>query len=117
VAFDDFGREFVFRQPANEDELAAIMSADSEEVFACYRFDGLDHWTVSSLNAWSEDAHVIDGWIEHVLARETEDEILEGVRAYRDHLASSEFHTYMGGLYDLLSAKKGPATSVPRRQS
>jgi hypothetical protein len=108
IAYDDFGREFVFRQPANESELAAIMSADSEEVFACYRFDGLDRWTVAALNAWQETSDIVLGWIRHLLATERDREILDGLRDYERYLTSEAFGTYIGSLKNHLASGDAP---------
>jgi len=68
VAYGHWYREFVFRQPRDTDELGAVMSADSEEVFACYRFEGLEWWTSRSVGAWHEDVEVVLGYARHALA-------------------------------------------------
>ncbi len=81
IAYDNYGREFVFRQPADESELAAIMSADSEEVFACYRFDGLERWTLSALDAWQGTSDIVLGWLRYLLGIKKESEIRDGLRA------------------------------------
>lgn len=103
IAYDPLGREFVYRQPLNEAGLAAIMSADSEEVFACYRFDGLERWTRQSLDAWLDRRDVIVGWLEHCLATEREGEIADSLRACHDYLVGDEFRTYVAALRELLS--------------
>lgn len=102
IAYDPFGREFVYRQPHDESHLAAIMSADSEEVFACYRFDGLERWTRPSLDAWFERHDVIVGWLHHCLATEDEGEIADSLRASHDYLVGDEFPTYVAAFRELL---------------
>ena len=87
-----------FRQPTNEGELAAIMSADSEEVFACYRFDGLSRWTPSALRAWVEDMDVVVGYLRDTLSADPEPEIAEGLRAYESYLSGSDFKAYLAGI-------------------
>lgn len=96
VAYDHCGREFVFRQPANEVELGAIMSAESEEVFACYRFDGLSRWTSRSVGAWIQDMEVVLGYVRHVLMTDADAEIVDGLAQYEAYLTSSEFSEYIG---------------------
>jgi hypothetical protein len=75
IAYDHDYREFVYRQPNTEAELAAIMSADSEEVFACYRFDGLSRWTHPAFGAWLEDLDVVLGYVRHTLDADPEPEL------------------------------------------
>lgn len=96
VAYDHYYREFVFRQPANEVELGAIMSAESEEVFACYRFDGLSRWTSRSVRAWIEDMEVVLGYVRHVLSTDANAEIVDGLMQYQAYLTSSGFRDYIG---------------------
>lgn len=95
VTYDHRYREFVFRQPRDEEELAAIMSADSEEVFGCYRFDGLNRWTSLSVAAWAEDKEVIVGYLRHILATGGNSEILDCLGQYEAYLSSAEFDTYL----------------------
>lgn len=106
VAYDDYGREFVFRQPANAAELAAIMSADSEEVFACYRFDGLERWTRLGVDAWLEDLNVVQGWIQFVESSCEESEIAHPLTRYAEYLDSDAFRTYVTALKALLSGAR-----------
>jgi len=98
IAYDHNFREFVFRQPRTEGELAAIMSADSEEVFSCYRFDGLARWTHASLGSWLEDMNVVVGYVHHTLSRDLDPEILCGLRQYEAYLTSPEFKSYLAEL-------------------
>lgn len=95
IAYDHYYREFVYRQPRNDAELAAIMSADSEEVFACYRFDGLTRWTHAAFGAWVEDMDVVVGYTRDTLARDPEPEIAESLREYETYLMSPDFKTYL----------------------
>lgn len=116
IAYDEMGREFVFRQPTGDDELAAIMSADSEEVFACYRFDGLERWTRPTLDAWFCDRAVITGWLSHRLASETEAEIVEGLKACHAYWTSDEFREYLADFDSLVRAKPEAVRPYTRRR-
>lgn len=95
VGYDHYFREFVFRQPRDASELAALMSADSEEVFACYRFDGLDRWTSRSVAAWHEDLGVIRGYVVHAIETSKHAEAVNSLRQYRDYISSPEFGEYI----------------------
>jgi hypothetical protein len=113
IAYDHDYREFVYRQPNNEAELAAIMSADSEEVFACYRFDGLSRWTHPAFGAWVEDLEVVVGYIRHTLGAAPEPEIAEGLQAYESYLMSSDFKAYLGAFGEYLNERRRPDTGGP----
>ena len=115
IAYDEFGREFVYRQPTNEAELAGVMSADSEEVFACYRFDGLERWTVGAFDAWLQDRSVITGWMEHCLTSEQDGEIRAGLKAALAYQTSDEFRDYLAAFDALLRERGGPAEVPVRR--
>jgi hypothetical protein len=95
VAYDHCHREFVFRQPRDERELAAVMSADSEEVYSCYRYDGLARWTPAAFDAWVQDMEVIVGYLRDALAKDLEPEQAQGLRLYDDYLSSADFRTYL----------------------
>lgn len=105
VVYDHYYREFVYRQPTNEGELAAIMSADSEEVFACYRFDGLSRWTHAAFGAWVEDMDVVVGYVRDTLSADPEPEIAESLGAYVSYLTSPDFKAYLGAFGDYLHGR------------
>lgn len=114
VAYDHYGREFVFRQPRNEGELAAVMSADSDEVMACYRFDGLSRWTSRSVIAWMEDMDVVLGYVRQVLSTEVDADILDGLRQYEEYLTGSDVRDDLGELREVLDDQE-PAPVAMRR--
>lgn len=103
IAYDTYYREYVFRQPRDEHELVAVMSAASEEVFSCYRFDGLQRWTVELLEAWWVGTDILEGWLENALSQNPEPELADGLRAYLDYLRSKEFESYMSDLKSYLA--------------
>lgn len=84
VSYDHHYREFVYRQPTNESELAAVMSADSEEVFSCYRFDGLSRWTHDAMRAWMEDMDVVLGYVRDTLSADPDPEDRRRSTSVRD---------------------------------
>lgn len=116
VAYDDGHREFVFRQPREAAELGAVMSADSEEVFACYRFDGLERWTSQSVDAWHADLDVVLGYARHALLHIGDaPDLRASLTNYVSYLVSAEFQQYMGALRSHLAAI-GRAGSVTLRR-
>lgn len=116
VAYDDYYREFICRQPRDAAELGAVMSADSEEVFACYRFDGLERWTSRSVAAWQEDSTVFVGYARHVLAENSEDpELQTCLGGYVAYLESDEFGQYIGARRSHLEAVGRAGSATTRR--
>lgn len=116
VAYDHWYREFVFRQPRDAAELGAVMSADSEEMFACYRFDGLERWTSRSVAAWHEDVEVVLGYARHALAETAEDlELQQCLGSYVSYLESEEFGQYIGALRTHLEDVGRSGTATLRR--
>lgn len=116
VAYDCSYREFVFRQPRDVAELGALMSADSEEVFACYRFDGLERWTARSVAAWHADVDVVLGYAHHARAAASGDpELQECLSAYLSHLESDEFRHYLAALRAHLEASGRSGDPTRRR--
>lgn len=115
IAYDDLGREFVYRQPANEPKFAGIMSADSEEVFSCYRFDGLERWTVPAVEARQDDHSLTLGWLKHCLANEndhldrTSHLIRDRLQAAHRYLTGDQFHIYLKTLKKFLRDRDGDA--------
>lgn len=115
VSYDHVHREFVFRQPRDAAELGAVMSADSEEVFACYRFDGLEWWTSRSVAAWHEDIDVVIGYARHAFGETEDSELRQCLIAYASYLESDEFRHYIGALRAHLDALGRTGTATIRR--
>ena len=117
VGYDHDYREFVFHQPRDASELAALMSADSEEIFACYRFDGLARWTSRSVAAWHEDLEVIRGYAQHVIETWPDAEAVSSLRQYRDYISSPEFGRYIHELRTHLEGLGRTGRATERRRS
>jgi hypothetical protein len=116
IAYDNLGREFVYRQPRDEGELVGIMSADSEEVFSCYRFDGLERWTIPAVDAWFDTTReLLVGWVRYQLSAETESAILDGLIEAHDYLISDPFRDYVVGFRELLSRRTEAVDETLRR--
>jgi hypothetical protein len=52
VLLDRDGQEFLFKQPADADELRDVLSAALCECFCGYGADGDDHWTLPLIRDW-----------------------------------------------------------------
>lgn len=57
ILVDDNGQEFIFRQPANMQELLEVVNAGLVEVFSSYSCDGNNHWTYSLCKEWWYTRH------------------------------------------------------------
>lgn len=52
VALDEYGCEFVFRQPQNYPQLLRLLDAAAVETLASYSANGNEHWTYSACKDW-----------------------------------------------------------------
>jgi hypothetical protein len=105
IAYDEFGAEFVFRQPRTKAELAQVMRAASADPFEAYRFDGFAQWTYASASAWFNETHVITGWLERMLAVTHPREIRDGAVAALDYLGSADLDAYRSALLTQLDSR------------
>ena len=112
IALDETGREIVFRQPANAQELTGIMSAESQEVFSCYRFDGLDRWTQASWNAWFDSHEVLVGWLKNALSKTDGSYAGVGLDEYEAYLAGEEFRSYAAEISEYLRHREVESLGV-----
>ncbi|MFC8720888.1 ferredoxin [Kitasatospora sp. NPDC057198] len=67
IAYDDdfgggFGTEFVYRQPMDEAETEAVVSAACLELYSGYGWDGDEHWTPATVREWWRDRSRVRGW-------------------------------------------------------
>jgi hypothetical protein len=62
VLYDDNGMEFVWRQPASPDEVAAVLDAAFQDPFGGYNWDGHDHWTPELVMQWWDERERIETW-------------------------------------------------------
>ena len=73
VCYDDdlgggCGTEFIYRQPVDEHETAAVLGACRMELYAGYNRDGDDHWTVASVRDWWRDRGRVREWAVAIAA-------------------------------------------------
>ncbi|MBO9728687.1 MAG: hypothetical protein J7623_08625 [Chitinophaga sp.] len=52
VLYDNDGREYVYRQPANYTELLGVLTAAGIDPFDGYAGNGNDHWTYDACKTW-----------------------------------------------------------------
>ncbi|MEU3563802.1 ferredoxin [Kitasatospora sp. NPDC006786] len=67
IAYDDdfgggFGTEFVYRQPMDEAETEAVVSAACLELYSGYGWDGDEHWTPATVRAWWRERSRVREW-------------------------------------------------------
>ncbi|MFG3039338.1 ferredoxin [Streptomyces sp. NPDC048330] len=73
IAYDDdlggsFGFEFVYRQPVDEDETAALIHGSQLELCRGYNWDGDDHWTTESVRDWWRERARVQEWAAAIAA-------------------------------------------------
>src|ERR1043165_340774 len=64
VLYDDLGREFIFRQPRDDQELIDVICAGMVDPFQAYGFDGHRRWTISLIRQWWKERQRLVEWIE-----------------------------------------------------
>ncbi|WBA41742.1 hypothetical protein [Hymenobacter canadensis] len=52
VALDEYGCEFVFRQPLDYPQFLRVLDAAAVEVFDSYSANGNEHWTCTACKGW-----------------------------------------------------------------
>jgi hypothetical protein len=63
VLLDSDGREFIFLQPRNPEEVKAVLLAARAEAFSGYGADGNDHWDLPLLREWWRDRQAVLEWV------------------------------------------------------
>ncbi|MFI9550515.1 ferredoxin [Nonomuraea endophytica] len=59
---DEFGQEFVYRQPKSPAELQNLLDAAEAEAFSGYACDGDEHWTSETVRTWWADRARLRNW-------------------------------------------------------
>ncbi len=71
ILIDEWGCEFVWRQPRTVDELRAVLDAACQDPFAGYAADGDDHWTPDLVIQWWDERERVIRWLtSEVVAKE-----------------------------------------------
>jgi hypothetical protein len=60
---DSACEEFIFCQPRDAAELAAVVAAAENEVYAGYACDGDQHWTPALVRGWWAESAAVSEWI------------------------------------------------------
>jgi hypothetical protein len=121
---DSACEEFIFRQPRDEAELAAVVAAAAVEVYAGYACDGDQHWTPALVREWWAERAAVSGWIRD---RERDEQYLhgwdpageemleDGIRAFAAHLEGPLEGDLQRYLFRLeTGADATPADRLPR---
>ncbi|MER5487701.1 ferredoxin [Streptomyces sp. NPDC002812] len=89
---DDWGAEFVYRQPRNPEETLAVLGAAAQDPMVGYARDGDGHWTPELVRGWWGDRARVREWAAaldrkwSVSSRSGEREAAGGARAYVAHI-------------------------------
>lgn len=115
---DDFGAEFVYRQPRDPAEVRAVMGAAAQDPYVGYACDGDAHWTPELVRDWWRDRARVREWAValdrkwSVSPREDEREATAGARDYVGHIdgdLSARLRGYLFLLQEGRSAAPGEA--------
>lgn len=85
VLYDEFGQEFIWRQPRNSDEVRAVLDAAYQDPFRGYAWDGDDHWTAAAVGEWWANRERVLKWINDRLQAQ-DHPLTTTVRAFREYI-------------------------------
>ncbi len=105
VACDEWGREFLFRQPRSASELRAVWDAASNEPFFAYGFDGMTHLQVSDVDWWFDQRHVVEGYLRDCMNRQPTSDLVSVWTRCLHYLSSVELQQYRRQLMEYLAAR------------
>lgn len=122
ISYDDgiseeFGWEFVYRQPVNEAETSAVLEAARMELYSSYAWDGDDHWTPEAVRDWWRGRGEIREWavgLEHVWAANVNPRYHghyhDGAHGLREFVAFIDdgLERYLRGYLFWLSERRAP---------
>ncbi|MEU2393648.1 ferredoxin [Streptomyces sp. NPDC007369] len=118
---DEYGQEFVYRQPRTQQETYDLLCAAECDPFAGYGADGDAHWTPELVRDWWRERGRVREWaarIERtwsVSTNEWEREAAGGARAYLAHI-DGDLADYLRGYLFWLAERRpaGPDEALPR---
>jgi hypothetical protein len=111
---DEYGQEFVFRQPRTPTEVHHVLAAAWADPFRGYAYDGDQHWTSDAVRIWWRDRARLQEWIAHLTtawsgsARSDEQEAATGLRALATYLDGG-LETHLRGYCFWLEERRRPA--------
>ncbi|MEV6951357.1 hypothetical protein [Streptomyces sp. NPDC051183] len=97
---DEWGEEFVYRQPRDAHETLAVLGAAAQDPMVGYACDGDDHWTPELVRAWWRDRGRVREWavaLDRTWSASAEAQEREAAAGARDYVAHID-----GGLEDHL---------------
>jgi hypothetical protein len=101
---DDYGQEFVYRQPRTATQVHQVLFAAWNDPFCGYACDGDERWSVETVRAWWRERRRLQEWIDQVItkwtssARADEREAVVGLHdfaAYLDGALSLHLRGYL----------------------
>lgn len=78
---DDHGREFIYRQPQNPEEVRRVLDAAIDDPWEGYAADGDDYWTPTSVREWWADRGRLREWAIKLADKWSISEVQEEVEA------------------------------------
>ncbi|MFE2550029.1 ferredoxin [Streptomyces sp. NPDC059355] len=117
---DEYGQEFVYRQPRTPEETYRVMAAAWQDLMAGFQRDGDEHWTPELVREWWRDRGRVREWAVgldrewSVSERAEEREAAGGARAYVAHIDGDLGDRLRGYLFWLQEARPArPGEGLP----
>uniref|UniRef100_A0AAU2JNC7 Ferredoxin n=1 Tax=Streptomyces sp. NBC_00049 TaxID=2903617 RepID=A0AAU2JNC7_9ACTN len=111
---DEWGAEFVYRQPRDAEETLAVLGAAAQDPMGGHACDGDDRWTPELVRDWWRERDRVREWAValdrtwSVSEREDEREAAGGARAYVAHIDDG-LAAYLRGYLFRLAEGRPPA--------
>ncbi|MEU8074915.1 ferredoxin [Catellatospora citrea] len=89
---DEYGTEFLFRQPTDPAEVYRLLLAATSDPFGGYAADGDEHWTTAAVREWWRNRERLLEWIQrargtwHESPHADHRELLGGLAAFERHI-------------------------------
>jgi hypothetical protein len=106
VLIDQWGQEFIWRQPQTG-ELRAVLDAACQDAFSGYAADGDEHWTPDLVTEWWDQRERVIDWLASEDApelRASDGDIARALNKFRSYL-HGELHDDLHRYADWLSQR------------
>jgi hypothetical protein len=113
---DEYGQEFIYRQPVTPAEVHDVLVAACSDPFGGYLADGDQHWTVETVRWWWRDRQRVIEWIYRARDRwhgspyPQEQELVSGLAEFRRYI-NTGLETYLRGYAFWLAQHRAPSTA------
>ncbi|MEU9163719.1 ferredoxin [Streptomyces sp. NPDC048424] len=109
---DEFGQEFVYRQPRTPEETHRVMAAAWQDPMRGFQYDGDERWTPELVRDWWRERGRVREWAAaldrswSVSSRADQREAAAGARAYVSHIDEGLAEYLRGYVFHLAEGRR-----------